>query len=171
VIVRGGPFTGMEGSFPNPKCKFGRDDLIVEATYVKCTNDPTQIFKDEAKTIDKTATCLQCENSPAGSADEIVPFTVSLVGDFSDIENSVPFRYYKDPKIHAIYPRYGEKDGKTRVEVWGENLLNFDQFTRCNFGSKSVLAVFVNGNYMYCHSPPSDVVEKAIPFSITLNMQ
>ncbi len=103
--------------------------------------------------------------------DEIVPFTVSLTGDFSDIENSVPYRYYKDPVIHAIYPRYGEKDGKTRVEVWGENFLNFDQFTRCNFGSKSVPAVFVNSNYMYCHSPPSDVVEKAIPFSTTLNMQ
>ncbi|MBK8156592.1 MAG: IPT/TIG domain-containing protein, partial [Streptococcus sp.] len=52
--------------------------------------------------------------------------------------NSVGFRYYKDPVITAIYPKYGLKDGNTRVEVWGENFLNFDQFTRCNFGSKSV---------------------------------
>ena len=143
----------------------------MEATYVKCTAQPRKVVESEAATAEKNATCLQCENSPPGTNDEIVPFTVSLTGDFSDIDNSVPFRYYKDPEIFSIYPRYGEKDGRTRVEVWGDNFLNFDQFTRCAFGSKSVPAVFVNSNYMYCHSPPSDVVEKGIPFSITLNMQ
>jgi len=44
-----------------------------------------------------------------------VPFTVSLTGDFSDIENSVPYRYYPASRIHAIYPRYGPKDGETVV--------------------------------------------------------
>lgn len=29
----------------------------------------------------------------------------------------------------------------------------------------------MNSNYMYCHSPESDVVEKAIPFSVSLNSQ
>jgi hypothetical protein len=66
VLVRGGPFTGMETSFPNPKCKFGRDDLIVEATYVKCTIEPTKLANNEANTTSKTSTCLQCENAPAG---------------------------------------------------------------------------------------------------------
>jgi hypothetical protein len=57
------------------------------------------------------------------------------------------------------------------VEVWGENFLNFDENTRCNFGSKSVPARFINSNYMTCFSPFSDVVEKAIPFSVSLNKQ
>ena len=59
VLVRGGPFTGMESSYPNPKCKFGRDDLIVEATYVKCTNEPTKLSDNhEATTLEKITTCL-----------------------------------------------------------------------------------------------------------------
>lgn len=94
-----------------------------------------------------------------------------MTGDFTDIANSISYRYYKDAKVWAIYPRYGEKDGGTRVDVWGDNFLDFGQFTRCGFGSKSVPAVYVNQNYMYCFSPPSDVVEKGIPFSITLNVQ
>lgn len=73
--------------------------------------------------------------------------------------------------IHAIYPRYGPKDGGTFVQVWGENFLNFDENTRCNFGSKSVEAHFISSNYMTCLSPFSDVVEKAIPFSVSLNKQ
>jgi len=83
----------------------------------------------QATTLRKNNTCLQCENSPPGRTDEIIAFTISLSGDFSDFENSVGFRYYKDPIITAIYPRYGVKDGNTRVEVWGDNFLNFDQFT------------------------------------------
>jgi hypothetical protein len=46
--------------------------------------------------------------------------------------------YYLPPVVKAIYPRYGVKDGETKVEVWGENFKNFDQMTRCAFGSKSV---------------------------------
>ena len=125
----------------------------------------------EPPTAAKTATWVQCENAPPGLKAEIVPFTVSLKGDFSDISNSLSYRYYNDVKVWAIYPRYGEKDGGTRVDVWGENFLNFEQFTRCGFGSKTVQAVFVNSNYMYCFSPASDVVEKGIPFIVTLNAQ
>lgn len=29
VLVRGGPFAGLEAIFPHPKCKFGRQDSIV----------------------------------------------------------------------------------------------------------------------------------------------
>lgn len=161
----------MDLKYPNPKCKFGRDDKVVDAVYVKCTPEPRKVWEMEPPTSAKTATCLQCENAPPGFKAEIVPFTVSLVGDFSDIINSLSYRYYKDAVVHAIYPRYGEKDGGTRVDVWGENFLNFEQFTRCGFGSKTVQAVFVNSNYMYCFSPPSDVVEKGIPFIISLNAQ
>lgn len=114
---------------------------------------------------------MQCDNSPASSKAEIIPFTVSLTGDFSDVSNSVPYRYYPPTRIYAIYPRYGPKDGETVVQVWGENFLNFDENTRCAFGSKSVIATFINSNYMICVSPFSDVVEKPIPFTVSLNNQ
>jgi hypothetical protein len=63
--------------------------------------------------------CLQCDDNDAINSPEIVPFTVSITGDFSDTENSVPFRYYKDIRVFSIYPRYGPKNGETRVEIWG----------------------------------------------------
>jgi len=119
----------------------------------------------------KNDTCLQCDNSPASNKPEIVPFTISMTGDFSDAENSVPYRYYPPSRVFAIYPRYGPKDGKTVVQVWGENFLNFDENTRCAFGSHSVTATFINNNYMICESPFSDVVQKPIPFSVSLNNQ
>jgi len=81
---------------------------------------------------------LQCDNSPASLKPEIVPFTISLTGDFQDTLNSLSYRYYLPTRIFAISPRYGPKDGETRVKVWGENFLNFDENTRCAFGSKSV---------------------------------
>lgn len=49
--------------------------------------------------------------------------------------------------------------------------MNFDENTRCGFGSKSVPATFINSNYMICVAPFSDVVEKPIPFSISFNNQ
>lgn len=94
---------------------------------------------------------------------------MSLVGDFSDSTNTVPYRYYKPTRIFGIYPRYGPKDGNTFVQVWGENFLNFDENTRCNFGSKSVPAHYISSTFMTCMSPFSDVVEKGIPFSVSLN--
>ena len=100
-----------------------------------------------------------------------MPFTVSLKGDFSDVSNSVPFRYYLPTRIYGIYPRYGPKDGETVVQVWGENFLNFDQDTRCAFGSKSVPATFISSTYMICVAPFSDVVNKPIPFTVSLNYQ
>lgn len=79
--------------------------------------------------------------------------------------------YLLQTKVHAIYPRYGPKDGQTFVQVWGENFLNFEENTRCNFGQKSVRAHYINPGYITCISPFSDVVEKPIPFSISLNKQ
>ena len=73
--------------------------------------------------------------------------------------------------MFGIKPRYGPKDGNTFVEIWGENFLNFDENTRCNFGQKSVIAHYVNSNYLTCQAPFSDVVGKPQPFSISLNKQ
>ena len=28
---------------PNPKCKFGRNDRIVDASYVRCTEEPLTV--------------------------------------------------------------------------------------------------------------------------------
>ncbi len=52
--------------------------------------------------------------------------------------------------IHAIYPRYGKKNGGTYVQIWGENFLNFDQYLRCAFGTKESPAYFVDEHYLYC---------------------
>ena len=73
-----------------------------------------------------------------------------MTGDFTDVKNSVPYRYYIEPVITWIYPRYGPKNGGTFVEIFGENFLNFDQNLRCAFGSKEVKAIFVNENYLIC---------------------
>lgn len=145
--------------------------MIVDATYVPCTTNPRTIFEKEARHAEKNDTCLQCDNSPDAPKAEIIPFTISLNGNFTDNNNSVPFRYYPVPQVFAVYPRYGPKDGETIVQVWGENFLNFDQNTRCAFGSKSVPANFINDKYMICVSPTSDVVQKPIPFTVSLNNQ
>ena len=41
VLVRGGPFKDMALVYPRPKCKFGRNDKIVDAAYVHCREAPT----------------------------------------------------------------------------------------------------------------------------------
>jgi hypothetical protein len=43
VLVRGGPFKDLEAVYPHPKCKFGKYDMVVDATYVLCTTSPTRI--------------------------------------------------------------------------------------------------------------------------------
>lgn len=138
VTVRGGPFKDMELIYPHPKCKFGKYDMIVSATYVSCTENPLDMFSLEGKHKNRQATCLMCENSPQSDKAEIIPLSISLTGDFTDTNDSEPYRYYLPTQVKSIYPRYGPKDGGTFVQVWGENFLNFDDNTRCNFGSKSV---------------------------------
>jgi len=53
VLVRGGPFTDMQLLFPKPKCKFGRFDMIVDATYVACVTSPTPMESHEARHKEK----------------------------------------------------------------------------------------------------------------------
>jgi IPT/TIG domain len=73
--------------------------------------------------------------------------------------------------IHAIQPRLGLKDGDTKVTIWGEGFLNFDELSVCNFGTESVKAEFINSTRLLCISPKSDVVGAAIPFSVSFNKQ
>ena len=49
VLVRGGPFKDMAYVYTKPKCKFGKNDMVVDATYVLCTTSPTAIEEKEAR--------------------------------------------------------------------------------------------------------------------------
>jgi DsbC/DsbD-like thiol-disulfide interchange protein len=51
--VRGGPFKDLQILYPKPKCKFGKFDMVVDATYVLCTTSPTAIEEREAHHRDK----------------------------------------------------------------------------------------------------------------------
>ncbi len=70
--------------------------MIVAATWIKCLDRPRRIGDKEPRLEDRNYTCIQCEFSPPSQKEDIVPFTVSLLGDFTDIKNSVPYRYYKE---------------------------------------------------------------------------
>lgn len=94
---------------------------------------------------------------------------MSLSGKFDDVYSSLPYRYYDPTFVSNIYPRYGPKDGDTVVQVWGQNFLDLGDDFRCNFGSKSTKAYFVNPGFLWCRSATSDVVGKAEPFSVSLN--
>ena len=60
IFPRGGPLYGttrvtlrakglneVSKAFPDPKCKFGRNQMIVEADYVKCTKKPLHFYDKE----------------------------------------------------------------------------------------------------------------------------
>ena len=93
-------------------------------------------------------------------------------GKFNDTINCIKYTYYPPTKVIAFNPRYGPKDGETTVKVWGENFVEFkkDQ-AKCGFGTRAVPAKVYNSTYIECESPTSDVVEKPIPFTISLNNQ
>lgn len=55
ILVRGGPFKDLQILYPKPKCKFGKYDMIVDATYVLCTTSPTAIEEHEARHRDKVS--------------------------------------------------------------------------------------------------------------------
>ena len=51
---------------------------------------------------EKNDLCLQCDNAPAGAKAEIIPFTISLTGDFTDVVDSITYRYYPDVRERPI---------------------------------------------------------------------
>lgn len=166
VEVRGGPFSVWESAYPRPKCKFGDADAV-PATYSTCKEKVTSIRDQESRKKDRNFRCLACDFSPPAENVGSVAFQISLTGDFHDSVNSVEFLYFPNVKIHKIFPRYGPKDGGTPVKVWGENFISFNHTTRCSFGLTTVIADVKNSTYLECYTPFSDVVQKAMPFSIT----
>jgi len=113
VLVRGGPFKMWEFKFPHPKCKFG--EVVVDATYVTCSEHKTRYDMKEARHKDRQFRCLQCDNSPAVVSNKQVSVEVSVIGDFTDSVDEARFSYYEPTRIYAFYPRYGPKDGDTPV--------------------------------------------------------
>lgn len=101
----------------------------------------------------------------------MVPFAVSLSGDFTDVASSAQFYYYRPTSIRAIKPTHGPKDGGTTVQVWGLNFVDFGDDTSCSFGTRAVPAKVHDGGYLTCVAPPSDVVQRGMPFSVSLNGQ
>ena len=65
------------------------------ATYVGCSPVEKGLWEKETKKRDRTATCLQCEDSPTSLVAKDIQFSVSLTGDFSDVISSKTFVYYK----------------------------------------------------------------------------
>ena len=55
VTVRGGPFKDMWLIHPHPMCKFGRNDMVVPATYVKCNPTPNGPNDKEATKTEKVS--------------------------------------------------------------------------------------------------------------------
>ena len=173
VVVRMDNLEPFIDAYPDPKCKFGKNSMVVEAAYVKCTKRPIGFYERErgSDAAAQDSTCIQCEQAPKADGPDIVSFTVSLTGKFDDAESSMPYRFYNPTKVHSIYPRYGPKDGDTVVQVWGENFLDLGDDFRCNFGTKSTKAHFISSEYLWCRAPQSDVVERPMPFSISMNRQ
>ena len=93
------------------------------------------------------------------------------MGDFTDTVNSLPYRFYDEPIVEKIFPEAGPQNGGTKVEVFGQNFLNFDQNLRCSFGSREVKATFISDKKLICYTPPSDVVSKRLPFAVSFNFQ
>jgi IPT/TIG domain len=95
-----------------------------------------------------------------------------LTGDFTDCDTKFDFEYFPPTIITKIVPPYGPKDGDTPVKVYGKHFKDFgDENTLCGFGTRTTKATVFNDTYIECKSPPSDVVAKPIPFTISLNKQ
>ena len=170
VTVRADGLEDLVEVFPDPKCKFGGNDKIVEANYIKCTKRPLTFYEGE-RGVAKNYTCVQCEDSPTYPQAEIISLSVSLTGKFDDVYSSRPYRYYEPARVDAIYPRYGPRDGDTVVQVWGANFLDLGDDFRCNFGTKSTKAQYVSDGFIWCRSAASNVAGKEMPFSVSLNRQ
>lgn len=169
VTVRGGPFEQYRNTYPEPKCRFGTDDMIVSASYTKCTTEPPK--QGEKESDSGNAWCIQCEFSPPSEESKPVEFTVSLTGDFTDISSAAQFYYYKRCKVNDIQPHQGPKDGGTVVRVTGENFADYGDATTCSFGTRAVPATVISPTEISCASPASDVVQRPLPFSVSLNGQ
>lgn len=108
--------TKIVAEYPHPKCRFGSKSMEVDAVYVKCTPSPRKINDPEPTFEERTQICVQCADTKPHEK-SIIPVTVSLLGDFTDTYNSLPFRFYEEPEVIKIFPECGPQNGGTRVVV------------------------------------------------------
>lgn len=47
VTVRAKGLNELSKALPDPKCKFGKNQLIVDADYIKCTKKPLHFYDKE----------------------------------------------------------------------------------------------------------------------------
>lgn len=169
VLVRMDNLAPFVDTYPKPRCKFGSNSHIVDALYVKCVKKDGGYYADD--NAEKDGICVQCEASPPNDEAEIITFTVSLTGNFDDASSSNPYRYYKDGVITELYPRSAPMNGDTVFMVTGENFFDSGDDFRCNFGSVSTKAHLKSSTSLWCRAPVTDVVGRAMPFSVTMNGQ
>lgn len=100
-----------------------------------------------------------------------VSFSVSLDGSYTDVINKEDYIYYKPVKLSAIKPHMGPKDGGSTIQVWGEGFFDFGEDSTCSFGSRSTKATVMNEHYITCTVPGSDVIDRPMPVSVSLNGQ
>lgn len=170
VTVRGGPFAKFKEIHPNPFCKFG--DKISSASYTHCTKAQPRAWEFEGDHSKRTETCIECEASPPYPDQTVnanVTFTITLDGSWKDVNDSDIFTYHKPMEIHSIKPVGGPKDGGSIVQVWGENFLEKGDDAICAFGVKASAANIINDHYLTCVSAGSNIVGRAMPFSVSLN--
>jgi hypothetical protein len=96
---------------------------------------------------------------------------ISFDGTFEDVKDSTIYYYYKPVHVVSIKPTHGPKDGGTTVQVWGEGFVEYGDDTMCSFGTKSVPAKVHDSGYITCVASNSDVVQRGMPFSVSLNGQ
>ena len=94
VTIRADGFEEYSEVFSTPKCRFGSNQFIVDATWIKCTKSPRG-FYDAIKGEVRNYTCIMCDESPMYPHEEIINLYVSLTGNFDDIYTSLPYRYYQ----------------------------------------------------------------------------
>jgi hypothetical protein len=68
-----------------------------------------------------TSWCITCDPNNEHAEPGKVAFSVTVVGDFSDVKNTIPFTFYQEATVKSISPIYGPKQGGTIVTVVGEN--------------------------------------------------
>lgn len=68
--------------YPKPKCKFGTNDKIVSATYVRCTEKPLSVEDIEGKHAERVST-RPCEPGPEPSRRERFALILTVVAAVS----------------------------------------------------------------------------------------
>ena len=161
VTIYSPTFQGMNYTdHPTPKCQFPNSEPQ-EASWIHCYGSAT----NPSPVRDQT--CLNCESrpNPVGT----VAVKVSIKGDFTDTA-TIPFTFYVQPNVTFATPYLGYKTGGTFIQVNGENFINSTDLT-CSFGTVHVPATYVSPTMVTCRSPPSDIVDAAIPLRVSQNNQ